>query len=173
MSEGSESIFSETSRINPIKEADQPFDLSYLIRSQKSDESQAQIVKHLLEQHPEGSTLANAKDQYGRTPLCIAAQFGEIHIAHMLVANFSADVNAKDYAPKPCSVLDHAVANNKQAFVGFLLDADVDQKNLLEQNRTRFLEMKTAIEFRRKRASQQKGKSKKTKRTSSSVGALT
>ncbi|KAF2679258.1 hypothetical protein K458DRAFT_422472 [Lentithecium fluviatile CBS 122367] len=90
--------------------------------------------------------LVNTKDEYGRTPLCRAAQIGDLRLARTLV-EFSADINARD--SQPCSVLDHALANNRERLVTFLLEQGVDERKVLKQNTARLEEIKETMALRR------------------------
>lgn len=139
-------------------EADEdPVDLHREISKHRDDEIH---IRRLLERHPRSAALANTKDECGRTPLCRAAQLGDIRLARILI-EFSADINARD--SQPCSVLDHALVNNKESFVAFLLERGVDERNVSKQNMDRLEEIQEAIEYRRKKLAKQKGKGKSTK----------
>ena len=132
-----------------------PVDLHKEISKHKNDETRTAVIKQLLERHPRSVTLANTKDEYGRTPLCRAAQLGDLRLARTLV-EYSADINARD--SQPCSVLDHALAQNRESFVAFLIQQGVDQRNVSKQYRDRLEEIKEAIEYRKKKVAKQKGK---------------
>jgi len=130
-------------------------DLHHEISKYKNDETRAQVIRQILERHPRSALLANTKDEYGRTPLCRAAQLGDIRSARTLV-EFSADINARD--SQPYSVLDHALAQNRESFVAFLIERGVDERNVSKKYRDRLEEIKEAIEYRMKKAAKQKGK---------------
>jgi hypothetical protein len=132
-------------------------DLHHEISTCKNEETRAQVIRQILERHPRSTVLVNTKDEYGHTPLCRAAQLGDLRLAHTLV-EFSADINARDSEPR--SVLDHALARNREDFVKFLLECAVNEKNVASKYRDRLEEIKEAVEYSRKKLAKQKAKRK-------------
>jgi hypothetical protein len=134
-----------------------PVDLHHEISKYKNEDTRTQVIRQILERHPRSKVLANTKDECGRTPLCRAAQLGDVQLAGILV-KFSADMNARD--SQPCSVLEHALAQNHESFVGFLLEHGVDERGVSERYRGRLEEIKDTIELRRETLAKKKGKAK-------------
>ena len=75
------------------------------------------LVKLLLDK----GANPNSSDESGRTPLMIAAQNGWQDTTEQLIAK-GADVNAKDKARHPQTVVDYAVLSGQQNLVKLLLD---------------------------------------------------
>lgn len=135
-------------------------DFHYQIRACRGDEKGAQAIKGILERSPESSSLANTKDDCGRTPLHITAQFGYIQVAHVLLS-YTANINAKDRAGH--SVLDHALDKNQEDFIVFLIEKNADVSAVSsKKHRRRLQEIQDTMEFRKRRSA------KSTKRSSKS-----
>lgn len=81
----------------------------------------------------------------GRTPLHLAAENDDVELGRDLVC-FGADINAEDR--EPASVLDFAIANNHDKFVGFLLSESVDDSKVAKKNQIGFKELQQVIEVR-------------------------
>jgi hypothetical protein len=145
-------------------------DLHHEISKYKNEETRAQVIRQILERHPRSTVLVNTKDEYGHTPLCRAAQLGDLRLAHTLV-EFSADINARDSEPR--SVLDHALARNGEDFVKFLLECAVNEKNVSSKYRDRLEEIKEAVEYARKKSAKQKAKGKSKSAFTMNAGART
>ncbi|CAO2654081.1 Nn.00g108140.m01.CDS01 [Neocucurbitaria sp. VM-36] len=128
----------------PVKPKSDWVDFHYQIAMCKGNETRAQVIRTILQQHAEGSALAKSTDRAQRTPLHLAAQRGDIRLARILL-DFGADKNAMD--SEPSSILDLAVANNQREFVAFLIDCGVDEKTISSRNMKKFKEMKSVITF--------------------------
>ncbi|KAF2265094.1 hypothetical protein CC78DRAFT_212356 [Lojkania enalia] len=134
--------------IKLVKENSDWVDFHYQIKVCDGNDARIDAIKAVLQQHSEGSMLANSRDASERSPLHWAAQRGDVKLAQILLG-FSANINAKD--SQPCSVLDLAVEHNQEAFVEFLLVRHVDETGISKQNSLRFEEMKQAIEWRKRK----------------------
>ncbi|KAH8725444.1 hypothetical protein GQ44DRAFT_615939 [Phaeosphaeriaceae sp. PMI808] len=113
------------------------------------DADRIRHIRQILQRHAEGSTLAKSTDTWDRTPLHVAAQFGDVELARILVS-FGADIDARD--SEPSSVLDMAVASRHRGFVAYLLDEGVDETAVLPRNMAGFKAMKRAIQFENQQA---------------------
>jgi hypothetical protein len=122
-------------------------DFHYQITKCAGIAARIQAIRTTLQEHAEGSALANSPDELQRSPLHLAAQRGEVKLGEVLLQS-SADINAKD--SHSCSVLDFAVQYNQEDFVAFLIDHHVDQTAISEKNRDRFEEIQAALELRNK-----------------------
>lgn len=136
-------------------EANSRADFHYQVRNCTGNADDLHTVKTILQRDPQ---LAMAPDGLGRTPLHIAAQYGNIELGRILLG-CSADINAQD--SEPASVLDFAVAHNQEHFVAFLLANGVTE-TVLKQNRQRFEEIQYMLE-EAKRAADKPIKTTKTK----------
>ncbi|KAF2183472.1 hypothetical protein K469DRAFT_689937 [Zopfia rhizophila CBS 207.26] len=142
----------------PVKKNSDWVEFHYQISVCDGNETRIRAIKEALDQHPERSRLVNSTDGSQRSPLHLAAQRGNVKLAKILL-DFSADINAKD--SQPCSVLDLAVSENKDAFVEFLLENNVDESAISKQNQFRFEEMKEAFELKNKSNSKSQRTSRK------------
>lgn len=148
------------SLLEPVKKNSDWVDFHFQITTRKSNEQRISDIREALARG--GETLANSTDDHMRSPLHLAAQRGDVQLAHMLLES-SADINAKD--SQPCSVLEMAVANNKEDFVFFLLDRDVDESAMSKQNSYKFEEMKDSYELRKETLAKAAKKSRKQSKT--------
>ncbi|KAF1828803.1 hypothetical protein BDW02DRAFT_204203 [Decorospora gaudefroyi] len=101
----------------------------------------------VLQRHPRPSALANSTDHLQRTPLHLAARYGDVERAHILL-EFGADINAED--SEPASVLDLAIAHKHRDFVALLLDHGVSETKILDHNKDKLREMKRTIDLKKK-----------------------
>ncbi|EMR70545.1 putative ankyrin repeat protein [Eutypa lata UCREL1] len=106
-------------------------------------------MNDLLQKQGNSHEIVNTADEYGRTPLHLAARMGDVELGQVLL-DHGADINAQDSDFHPHSVLDIALATNQYSFAKFLLDNGADESLVLKVYQSRLEEMKATIEEERR-----------------------
>lgn len=106
-------------------------------------------MNDLLQKQGNSHEIVNTADEYGRTPLHLAARMGDVELGQALL-DHGADINAQDSDFHPHSVLDIALATNQYSFAKFLLDNGADESLVLKVYQSRLEEMKATIEEERR-----------------------
>ncbi|KAK7755384.1 hypothetical protein SLS62_002611 [Diatrype stigma] len=139
---------------------DQHAKLHSLVSASKFDDTPIEAMKEMLQNHSDSDGLVNATDEYGRTPLHLAARRGDVKLGQALL-DHGADINARDSDFRhPHSVLDIALAANRYSFAKLLLGNGADEGSVLKAYQSRLREIKAAIE-EEKEAEARKTKAKR------------
>lgn len=115
----------------------------------KEHNLQIEAMSDILQDHSNNHELVKSVDEYGRTPLHLAARRGDVKLGQELL-DHGADINAQDSDFHPHSILDIALANNQYSFTRLLLDNGVDESLVLKVYHSRLEEMKATIEEERR-----------------------